>query len=369
MPRRDSKNGVGHKGFTVEVDHTMTIEEAASRRDFTINSMSIDSNGDIIDPFDGMSDLRLKMLRPTSEAFVDDPLRVLRGFQFSARFSMVPSAKLHIYANEISNEYSTLPKERIWEEWKKWALKGKDYLKSLKYLYYTGWMKHYPEIDKMYFVPQSPKWHPEGNVGIHTGHVLDHMDTICERENITGDNRLVMIFAALCHDFGKATHTQINGDKITAHGHEQASGPLARSFLESIGCPEFIIERVIPLVVNHMVNQVLSDKAIRRLSVRLGKATIRELCFVVEADHCGRPPLPKKLSDSVIHLIYQAYKLGILDGKPIREIKGEDLIRLGFMPGPNFGKTLKKLYEMQLSGTNITDKIITQVYKNLENSN
>lgn len=357
LPRRDSKNGIGHKGFTVVVDHTMTIEEAAARRDFTINSISIDVNGNIIDPYNGKFDIENRVLKPTSEAFKEDSLRVLRGFQFSARFNMNPSVGCCMDSVEMKVDYNNLPKERVWTEWEKWASKGKHYSTSLRYLKNVYWSSLYPELHAIYDVKQDFQFHPEGTVDIHTGFVLDHMAEICERENIIGEDRLVLIFAALCHDFGKATTTKLefkakyNREVITANGHEAAGGPLTRSFLESIGCPEKIIERVIPLVVNHMVTcQTLSDRAIRRLSVRLGKATIKELCFLIEADHCGRPPLAKKLSDNLIHLIYKATALGIIDGKPEAVVKGQDIVDFGYKPGPIVGKIQKKLYDMQING-------------------
>lgn len=99
------------------------------------------------------------------------------------------------------------------------------------------------------------------------------------------------------------------------------------------------------------LNNTLSDKAIRRLSVRLGKATIKELSFLIEADHCGRPPLPKKCSNSLLYLLYKACSLGIIDGKPEPLIKGQDIVDFGYKPGPIVGKIQKKLYEMQVNGS------------------
>jgi len=99
-----------------------------------------------------------------------------------------------------------------------------------------------------------------------------------------------------------------------------------------------------------ILNNPLSDKAIRRLSVRLDKASIRELCYLIEADQCGRPPLPKKCSDKLIFLIYKSNLLGIIDGKPEAIITGQDIVDLGYKPGPIIGKIQKKLYQMQLNG-------------------
>lgn len=357
LPRRDSKNGVGHKDFTIEVDHNMTIEEAASRRDFTINAISIDSEGNIIDPFNGLNDIKNNVLRPVSKAFKQDVLRPLRGFQFSARFNMNPTVGCILDSVELMDGYKYLPKERIWEEWKKWASKGEYFRTSLRFLKNTYWKRLYPELNAIFGVEQDKVFHPEGTVDIHTGYVLEEMFKNCRHLNITGDDKLVLIFAALCHDFGKANTTEKrfsekhNREIISAIGHEKAGGPLTESFLNSIGCPKNIIERVIPLVENHMVAcQKLSDNAIRRLSNRLGKATIEELCLLIMSDHNGRPPIEKGISENLWYLIIRSTKLGLLNGKPESIVKGQDIVDFGFEPGPIVGKIYKKLYNMQLNG-------------------
>lgn len=607
LPRRESKNGIGHKGFEIFVDENITLEEAAGRRDFTINSISMDKNGKIYDYYGGRFHLENRILAPTTEAFRDDVLRVARGFQFSARFNMNPNVGLYIDAYEMKKEYHTLPKERIWEEWKKFAAKGVYYSTALRYLKSVGWLSLYPELNAIYDIEQDFGWHPEGwdnflniipidsgitsstssdvidnglslrefvsssitnntsdifgrrtfktssinninsfvdtfsadrtrsfsvdlssmlsetvaaksmsfmfsigrtarttdkrfrvmfkishssmrtivdssvndlevinrvvssvsvymmnvltgfklssqvkfhditmepqtssftndnlhvfadvvdfscesvnsdivfsvdfcfddkfwhnvvnpyfvhenvtydiihsipqlhlkfgTVYIHTGYVLEAMHEICVRENITGEDRLVLIFAALCHDLGKATHTTIeDSGRITSKGHEAASGPLARSFLESIGTPISVIEKVVKLVENHMAaNQKLSAKAIRRLSVRLGKATIRELLFLIEADQSGRPPRPKGLSENGRHIRKQAEKLSILDGKPIALVKGADIVEAGYEPGPIVGKIQKRLFKLQVEGRFATKeqglKMVKSFVKELE---
>lgn len=357
IPRKDSKNGVGHKGFDVELCPNISLEEAAARRDFTINAISMDINLQFNDPYGGRNDISAKRLNPVSEAFKEDPLRILRGMQFSARFDMNPSIGCIMDCNEIIHEVKDLPKERIFEEFKKFALKGEFYSTALRFMVNCGITKLYPEIHNLIGLEQDKEFHPEGDVLIHTGFVLDEMHKICVRENITGDDRMVLIFSALCHDFGKAGTTEkrfskkYNREVISSIGHEKASGPLARKFLESIGCPEKIIEKVVVLVENHMLHQAMSDKAIRKLSNRLGKATIRELVLLVEADQFGRPPKEKVLNPNVVNTINRAKELGVFNGKPEPIIKGEDILNLGYESGPIVGKILKKLYEMQLNGS------------------
>lgn len=354
LPRLDSKNGIGHKGFSVTVSSDLSIEEASKRRDFTINSIAMDFSGKIYDPNNGCEDLENKILNPTSEYFKEDVLRVLRAYKFIARYNFVASNKLIEFSKEMITEYNTLPIERIWCEWKDWAARGKGYLNSLKFLNEIGWSKLYPELHAIYGVKQEPKWHPEGTVDIHTGFVLEAMAEICEREAITGEDRLVLIFSALTHDFGKATHTQILEDgKITSKGHEAASGPLARSFLESIGCPENIIEQVVVLVENHMLWMEMSDKHIRKVAAKLaaGKTNFKMLTYLLEADRSGRPPLPRELCPGQIKNRERAIELGCWEDKPVAIIRGQDIIDLGYKPGPIVGKIVKKLYEMQLNGS------------------
>ncbi len=354
LPRRDSKNGIGHKGFSIEVDHSMTIEEAASRRDFTINSISMDREGNIIDPFNGVQDIKNRILQPTSEAFKEDSLRVLRGFQFAARFNMVASEKCKEYSKEMIAEYSDLPKERIWEEWKKWASKGNYYTASLKYLKDSGWISLYPALNALFDLEQDNVFHPEGSVYKHTGLVLDHIAQVCKRERISGENRLVLVFAALCHDMGKAVCTErkysekYQREVVTSYQHEKLGVPIAEEFLQSIGCPISIIKKVLPLVEYHMVLQV-SSKIVKKLSEKVEPASILELCYVIEADQCGRHPLPKKISDNLIHLYYIAKKEGVLYNKPEKIVSGQDVVDFGYGPGPITGKIVKKLYQMQLN--------------------
>lgn len=125
FPRRDSRTGDGHTGFTIQVDPTMTIEEALSRRDFTINSMAMDTaTGEVIDPFGGLADLREGLIRHTSDAFSDDPLRVLRAVQFSARLNMSIADETLTLCRELAPRLVELSKERIWVEWEKILTKG-----------------------------------------------------------------------------------------------------------------------------------------------------------------------------------------------------------------------------------------------------
>lgn len=358
LPRRDNKTGVGHRGFQVEVDHTMTPEEAALRRDFTINAIGETVDGEIVDPFGGVADMRAGVLRATSEHFSEDPLRVLRGFQFAARFNLVAEPKTLSMCKELLTEASSLPLERVWGEWEKWALRSETPSHGLKFLVSSGWVDQHPELVNLIGVPQDPVWHPEGCAWTHTMHVCDAMVRICDRIGVEGEDRVVLVLAALCHDLGKAFPenggtTVFERDKWRSPGHADAGVPLAERFLKRIGCFQRIIDRVLPLVAEHMICTIdnISDRVVRRLSVRLGDSTISELLTLVEADHAGRPPLPADfpVEFEEIFNIAERLKIDLLKPEPI--IGGRHLIELRFKPGPFFGKVIKACFEAQLDGT------------------
>lgn len=147
LPRRDSKVSDGHTGFTVEFDPEITITEALSRRDFTINAMAFDPvTQELIDPFGGRIDLREGTLRHTSEAFAEDPLRVLRGVQFAARFGFRIHPDTAKFCRTLTDSFSELSIERVWGEWEKILTKGASFFHALRALEMTGWIRHFPEF-------------------------------------------------------------------------------------------------------------------------------------------------------------------------------------------------------------------------------
>lgn len=356
LPRLDSKNGVAHKGFSTEINVHLSIREATARRDFTINSLLINMvTGELIDCYDGKKDLRCGLLKPTSKAFSEDPLRILRGLQFSARFNMHPSGDLIAMAEECIHEFHQLPSSCIWGEWEKWIHKGAHYSKSLEYLYYIL-PSIYPNIAALDGIDQDPEWHPEGDVLTHTGFVLDYMGQYCRAHAIEGDRRVILILAALCHDFGKLTHTQIEDGRIKSKGHEGASEPLARKFLAQIGCPLRFIEPIIGLVINHMAAYGRqSEKSVRKLAFRLSNynTCIADLAILIEADKSGRPPLPQGQPESVAEMLQLSAKEDCTLNKPAPLISGGVIMEQGYS-GPMIGKIQKRLYEMQLNGSFVT---------------
>jgi tRNA nucleotidyltransferase (CCA-adding enzyme) len=252
LPRKDNKVGSGHNQFEVEVDHMMTPYEAAKRRDYTINSMSMDVNGNLIDPFNGQEALNSSLLIATSGYFKEDALRVLRGMQFAGRFNMEVSEPTAFMCEDMKEDYGHLSLERIREEWTKWALKSVKPSMGLQFLVDTNWIPFYPELDALVGLSQDAEYHPEGCVFTHTGMVCDEAVKIADRENLNDEDRLILVLSALCHDLGKSTTTTVEDGRIKSPRHAQEGKNPTISLLTLMGFGDKIIEKVVPLVLCHM---------------------------------------------------------------------------------------------------------------------
>jgi tRNA nucleotidyltransferase (CCA-adding enzyme) len=362
LPRRESKTGAGHRGFSVAPDPTLSDAEAAARRDFTINSIAWDPfTGETIDPHHGQTDLKARVLRHTSAAFVEDPLRVLRAFQLASRFDLTLTPETAALCRSIADTYGELPVERVWSEWEKWSFKALRPSRGLAVLEQTGWLKHFPEIAALRGTPQEPEWHPEGDVFTHTGHCLDALAGLAEWVGSEPVRRRLLTFAVLGHDFGKplTTHRaeKRGAMRWVSPGHEAAGGPLAQTFLRRIGAPLELDAPVVALVVHHLVHHHsaenhYSDSQVRRLARKLSPATIEDLALVMISDSLGRPPLqsPETL-DLIAELRTKAHELQIQHAAPKPLIQGRHLIALGYSPGPMFKPILDAAFEAQLDGT------------------
>jgi tRNA nucleotidyltransferase (CCA-adding enzyme) len=360
LPRRESKTGAGHRGFAVAPDPSLTEAEAAARRDFTINAIAYDPfENRLIDPHGGAGDLQKKILRHTGPAFAEDPLRVLRAFQLAARFELTLAPETAALCHTISDSYAELPVERVWGEWEKWATKAVKPSLGLATLKQAGWLKHFPEIATLDGVRQEPEWHPEGDVLTHTGHCLDALVELAPWREGPPATRRVLSFAVLAHDFGKATTTkqaERRGKlRWISPEHEAAGGPLAESFLQHIGAPLELIERVRPLVMNHLLHHdqqpAFRDTTVRRLARKIAPATLDELLAVMQADHLGRPPL---ISHETVQRLDQlrvaAVRLALEHAAPKPLVLGRHLIALGLSPSPQFKPALDAAFESQLDG-------------------
>ncbi len=354
LPRRDSKMGPGHKGFNIKVDPFLTKMDACARRDFTINAILYHPLEDrIYDPFDGKSDLEQGILKHVGPAFSEDPLRVLRGMQLAGRFNLKAEDKTINLCQSIKHQISELPKERVWQEWAKWAQLSLYPSAGLNFLNQTKWIDHYPWLKQLIQTPQDPIWHPEGNVWIHTLLVCDAMARINEFQDSNAKDRLELMFAALTHDFGKPATTE----KVDKNGHERIVSPkhdkvgtrLAGEFLNFIDCPKHHVNKIQPLVAEHMNGRMAkSNKAIQKLAHRLRPSSISSLCILMKADNIGRSSLNKIDLEWLEELHARALDLAIDKAPPPALLTGKDLIAKGLSPSPLFGQILRQAYEAQL---------------------
>ena len=356
VPRRDSKTGIGHRGFTVECDGGITPEEAAARRDFTINAMFFDPREErLLDFFGGREDLRARCLRHTGPAFVEDPLRVLRGMQFAGRFELTATTDTLDLCRSIRHTHNELPFERVRDEWLKWASASVRPSLGIRFLEAAGWLDHYPELAALRGTEQDPVWHPEGDVLAHTLHCLDALAELEEWRAADRETRIVLMLAVLTHDIGKpeVTRREFKHDRecVVSPGHDEVGVELAEQFLRRLGVPNVYLRRVPPLVRCHMAHlQQPSQRAVRRLANRLHPATIQELCAVMCADHNGRPPLPPETPTAVIGIREVARELDLQSRAPKPILQGQHLMQAGLKPGPAMGRLLQSAFEAQLEG-------------------
>jgi len=350
LPRRESKRGRGHRGFKIESDPQMDPRDAASRRDFTINAIALDpESGRIFDPFDGAADLRRRVLRHTTDKFAEDPLRVLRGMQFAARFELQPAPETIELCRQIEPE--GLAPERIFGEWKKLILNGTRPSLGLTFLRDCGWVRHFPEIAALIGCEQNPMWHPEGDVWIHILHCMDAF--AAERIGIERED-LIVGFGVLCHDLGKPATTRRHEDgRITAKNHETIGVDLTRQFMGRMTDEEKLIDEIIPLVACHLAPIRLfgakaGDAAIRRLARRVVR--IDRLVRVSCADQRGRPPLRVERFEAGDWLLERARELSVDNQPPRPLLMGRHLVELGLEPGRDFGEILEACFTRQIDG-------------------
>lgn len=349
LPRREISIGAGHRDFLVDADPDMTVEEAAERRDYTINAVSYEPlTGRVADPLGGRADLERRRLRHASRRFPEDPLRVLRGMELTARLGLEPDPDTVRLCSGI--DWRELSVERVFDEWRKLLLQGTEIGRGLSFLQASGWIEAYPELEATVGCEQDPEWHPEGDVWAHTGHVLDAFAT----ERLGDDEEdLVVGLACLCHDLGKPATTRFVDGRLRSRGHEAAGEAPTRSFLARLTNRRGLVDDVVRLVVDHLKPRQLyqggaGDAAVRRLAHRVKR--IDRLVRVARADARGRPPLPPADCEDCDWLLGRAEALRIRDRAPARLVLGRDLIARGLSPGPEIGDLVDRCYQAQLDG-------------------
>lgn len=194
--------------------------------------------------------------------------------------------------------------DKNWKTWLDWALCSKP-ADRLEQAYLDGSLKTYSIFNELEQTEQNSKWHPEGNVWVHTLYVVEAAGEIAQRESLSSEDTAVLLISALCHDLGKPDTTTVEDGRIRSKGHAQVGAEITEEFLRSIDCPEQNRLKIVALVREHLVYssfQTVTVRAVKRLLKRLEPASLDDLLMLVEADHSGRPPLPKKLPE-IMHEI------------------------------------------------------------------
>jgi len=237
LARLERKVAPGYRGFTTEFSPDVKLEDDLRRRDLTINAMAQDSAGNIVDPYGGQRDLEARLLRHVSEAFAEDPVRILRVARFAARYAplgfQIADETLALMRQMVADgEANALVAERVWTETEKALgepcpdvfISALRECRALKVIY--------PEIDALFGVPQPEKWHPEIDTGIHQLMAL--------REAVKLGGGVAVRFAVLMHDLGKGVTP---ADKLPSHhGHEDAGVALVEQLAARLRVPNHLRE-------------------------------------------------------------------------------------------------------------------------------
>ena len=291
LARTERKSGRGYHGFSFHADPSVTLEEDLARRDFTINAIAERPDGALVDPFGGCNDIGARVLRHVTDAFAEDPVRILRAGRFMARFAPLG---FHVDAGTVAlmrrmvadGEADHLVPERVWQELRR-ALAEPRPSAFLQTLRACGALARVlPEVDALYGVPQRPEYHPEVDTGVHLELVLDMAAQLAPGDDLVG-------FAALCHDLGKA-RTPVQA--LPAHvGHEHAGVAPTRALCERLRVPVEHRELALVACREHLnVHRMgeLKPSTIHDLLQRCDgfrrPQRIDQLALVCEADKRGR---------------------------------------------------------------------------------
>jgi tRNA nucleotidyltransferase (CCA-adding enzyme) len=359
LPRRESKTGRGHKGFSVEGDPAMPFEEAARRRDFTINAIGWDPlSGAYLDPFNGRDDLERRILRVVDPlTFGDDSLRVLRALQFAARFELTIDPGTAAICSSIALD--DLPAERIWGEFEKLLLQANRPSIGFALGRQLGVIHQLlPEMEPLYECPQDPEWHPEGTVWIHTLMVIDKAREL--NANLDRPRLAAVMLGAVCHDLGKPATTAVIDGRVKSPNHEALGVGPATRILDRLNINTLdgfdVRAQALGLVTEHLrpiaffkARDTVTDGAFRRLAQ---KVDLELLACFARADCHGRGGAFD--CSGIDWFIERARSLGVEHKPPAPILLGRHLIELGVEPGPRMGQILRAVYELQLDGA-VTD--------------
>ena len=355
VPRLESRTGPKHGDFDVTPDPTLSFERAAARRDFTVNAILRDAlTGEIVDPFGGRKDLQLGVLRAVpGGGFCEDPLRVLRGAQFAARFHLSPDEET--LAKMRTMKTDELSPARVRGELKK-AMAGDapdvffDVLRQADAL--EPW---FGELAALIDVPQPPRYHPEGDAYIHSMLVLH----AAARKKTQAQKPEAFVYAALTHDLGKAVSTTRGEDgQWHAYGHENTGVPLTRAMLGRLGVPKEIIAYCENMCRLHMRAHVCHYGQVEagRTNLLFDESVCpHDLALLAACDTMGKGIADGDAPNEEAFLMgrVQTYEETVAKGLP----DGEMLLAGGMKPGPELAKALGEARRRTLLGEDAKEAV------------
>lgn len=338
--------------FTVCEAGTDDFATAAKRRDLTLNSMALDPlDGRILDPHRGREDIAARRLRATDpETFGRDPLRAFRVARFAACFDMQPDAELVSLC--ARQDLASVAGERLMEEMRRLLVEAPEPSRGFALLERCGQLGCFPEIEALIGVPQDPEWHPEGDVYVHTLMVVDAAARLRRGD---GDDEALM-FAALCHDFGKPGTTSRERGRIRSLGHDRGGIDPTSAFLHRLRASNELVSRVCALVEHHLapasfMRNDAGPRGFRRLARKLGRAdvSLELLVRVARADHLGRTTADALAGvfDAGDVFLQRAAALDVDEHGPVDVVLGRHLVARGIAPGPEMGRILESCRAIQ----------------------
>jgi tRNA nucleotidyltransferase (CCA-adding enzyme) len=330
------------------------FREACRHRDLTINAIGWDPIDEaLIDPWNGRADLDRGCLAAVDlELFGADPLRVLRVARLSAQLEARVDPDLLALCRRLSLD--DLPVERIAGELRRILCESKRPSRAFEWLASAEQLEVFAPIAALRGVPQDARWHPEGDVYVHTLMVIDRAAEIAA--SLDPDTGETLLFAALCHDLGKPETTSVEADRIRSLGHEAASAQRTRDWLEALRLPQARVRAVETLVGHHLapgqfVAQGAGPAAYRRLARRLaaGGVGLEDLERLARADHLGRTTEEARSGrfDAGRAFLEAAEAAQVRAGTRPDVVSAADLIEHGVAPGPELGRLLARCREVQ----------------------
>ena len=366
----------GEDGAPPGFDPGLPFAEAARGRDLRVNAMAWDPlTGELLDPYGGRRDIAERVLRATDpERFGSDPLRGLRTAQLAARLEMEVDASLRALC--AATDLSRVAPERVFGELRRLLLSARQPSRGLALLHETGLLRFFPELLALVGCPQDPRWHPEGDVFVHTLLVVDV--AAGARRGAPDDLPfdLLLLFGALCHDLGKPATREERDGRIVSHGHCEAGVAVTEGFLERLRAPSALVRGVAALVRHHLAPAQLAaadapgggagPRAYRRLLRKLRRAGVdaQLLYAVARADHLGRTTDDARRGVFAAGDVFLARARAIDAEAFVHEpvVRGRHLMAHGVLPGPAMGRLLDRCQQIQdETGATDPEEIVARV--------